>query len=110
MFLLTMLKKLRRELIFKICYFLRSILSCDKMNGASIRTIITDQKSPRDIHVYDSVSQPRFLQNKSSSQCLFQNGGCSHLCLSSPVSPYFKCACPTGIKLINNHTCAKCKF
>lgn len=33
---------------------------------------------------------------------------CSHLCLLSPQPPGFKCACPTGINLLDNgFTCAR---
>lgn len=31
--------------------------------------------------------------------CSQDNGGCSHLCLLSPVQPFFSCACPTGVQL-----------
>lgn len=38
--------------------------------------------------------------------CNSQNGGCSHLCLRSPIEPYYTCACPTGIKYKqDNKTC-----
>lgn len=30
--------------------------------------------------------------------------GCTHLCLLHSVHPYYKCACPTGIKLLPNST------
>lgn len=39
--------------------------------------------------------------------CTINNGGCSHLCLISPKKPFFACACPTGVKLLNKTTCAK---
>lgn len=39
--------------------------------------------------------------------CDINNGGCSHLCLMSPSKPYYKCACPTGVKLLDDKkTCA----
>lgn len=31
--------------------------------------------------------------------CSDNNGGCSHLCLLSPVQPFYSCACPTGVQL-----------
>ncbi|XP_059148486.1 low-density lipoprotein receptor-related protein 6-like isoform X2 [Physella acuta] len=40
--------------------------------------------------------------------CGANNGGCSHLCLMSPLPPFFTCACPTGVRLMaDNRTCAK---
>ena len=43
----------------------------------------------------------------SSSACLVDNGGCSHLCLLSSRPPTFaRCACPTGVRLRpDNRTC-----
>ncbi|XP_016332353.1 low-density lipoprotein receptor-related protein 6-like [Sinocyclocheilus anshuiensis] len=41
-----------------------------------------------------------------TSPCTLKNGGCSHLCLLSPVKPYYQCACPTGVQLLDdNKTC-----
>ncbi len=41
-----------------------------------------------------------------TSPCALKNGGCSHLCLLSPVKPYYQCACPTGVQLLDdNKTC-----
>lgn len=42
-----------------------------------------------------------FLYHCSTVQtpCSEGNGGCSHLCLLSPVPPFYSCACPTGVKL-----------
>jgi low density lipoprotein receptor-related protein 5/6 len=53
------------------------------------------------IRVYDKQRQP-----KQSHPCEKNNGGCSHLCLLSPNPPGYTCACPIGIKLKNNLTCA----
>ncbi|XP_049808128.1 low-density lipoprotein receptor-related protein 6 [Schistocerca nitens] len=56
---------------------------------------------PLDIRVWDKSRQP-----KGYSPCQTNNGGCSHLCLLSPRPPGFTCACPTGVKLLDNRTCA----
>lgn len=56
---------------------------------------------PMDIHVWDQRRQP--LQ---AHPCENNNGGCSHLCLLAPYDPGYSCACPIGIKLIDNVTCA----
>ncbi|XP_066268020.1 low-density lipoprotein receptor-related protein 6-like isoform X1 [Branchiostoma lanceolatum] len=37
-----------------------------------------------------------------ASPCQPDNGGCSHLCLLSPDPPNYKCACPNGIKLLED--------
>ncbi|KAL0196617.1 hypothetical protein M9458_010189, partial [Cirrhinus mrigala] len=38
-----------------------------------------------------------------TSPCALKNGGCSHLCLLSPVKPYYQCACPTGVQLLDDN-------
>ncbi|KAK7098488.1 hypothetical protein V1264_002764 [Littorina saxatilis] len=40
--------------------------------------------------------------------CGDSNGGCSHLCLMSPRQPFYACACPTGVNLLDDgKTCAE---
>lgn len=58
-------------------------------------------ETPMDIRVWDPANQPR-----DPHPCEKDNGGCSHLCLLAPYAPGYSCACPIGIKLINNMTCA----
>lgn len=42
----------------------------------------------------------------ATNPCGIDNGGCSHLCLMSPHKPFYQCACPTGVKLLENgRTC-----
>ncbi|KAL0269017.1 UNVERIFIED_CONTAM: hypothetical protein PYX00_010764 [Menopon gallinae] len=46
-----------------------------------------------------------------ASMCLIKNGGCSHLCLLAPAPKGYSCACPTGIKLLEDgKTCAPGPF
>lgn len=41
------------------------------------------------------------------SLCALDNGQCSHLCLLSPIEPFYTCSCPTGVLLLpDNKTCA----
>lgn len=48
----------------------------------------------------------RLCLTEVASLCSVKNGGCSHLCLLSPVKPYYQCACPTGVQLLeDNKTC-----
>nr|CAH7753133.1 unnamed protein product [Callosobruchus chinensis] len=56
---------------------------------------------PMDIHVWDQRQQPEV-----PSPCDSDNGGCSHLCLLASEPPGFTCACPMGIKLIDDKICA----
>jgi len=45
------------------------------------------------------------------SRCTLDNGQCSHLCLLSPIEPFYKCSCPTGVLLLpDNKTCADGKL
>ncbi|XP_076062572.1 low-density lipoprotein receptor-related protein 6 [Oratosquilla oratoria] len=70
--------------------------SCDNPQKLSINL------SPMYVHVYHPARQPY-----TDTPCQHHNGGCSHLCLAAPTPPYFTCACPTGVKLIDNFTCAQ---
>ena len=58
--------------------------------------------TPMDIKVFEP-----YRQRWGKSPCLTNNAGCSHLCLAAPIPQGYACSCPTGIKLINNRTCAK---
>ncbi|XP_029697135.1 low-density lipoprotein receptor-related protein 5 isoform X2 [Takifugu rubripes] len=72
----------------------RSIHACNKQKGDNIREILSGIFSPMDIQVLDPSRQP-YLQ----TPCGDNNGNCSHLCLLSPVEPFYSCACPTGVQL-----------
>lgn len=56
---------------------------------------------PMTIHVYHPYRQP-----DGENHCQAVNGHCSHLCLPAPhindKSPRISCACPTGLKLLND--------
>ncbi|KAM9334505.1 low-density lipoprotein receptor-related protein 6 isoform 5-T5 [Symphorus nematophorus] len=74
-----------------------SIHSCRKQTGAEQRIVHSDIFSPMDIHVFSAKRQ-----NTLSCPCSVKNGGCSHLCLLSPVKPFYQCACPTGVQLLED--------
>uniref|UniRef100_A0A673HW27 EGF-like domain-containing protein n=1 Tax=Sinocyclocheilus rhinocerous TaxID=307959 RepID=A0A673HW27_9TELE len=76
-----------------------SIHACLKHTGENSHEIHTNIFSPMDIHVYSQKRQPLEV----TSPCALKNGGCSHLCLLSPVKPYYQCACPTGVQLLVTH-------
>lgn len=56
---------------------------------------------PMTIHIYHPYRQPDGVNH-----CQAVNGHCSHLCLPAPQinahSPKISCACPTGLKLMND--------
>ncbi|XP_058500814.1 low-density lipoprotein receptor-related protein 5 [Solea solea] len=72
----------------------RSIHACNKNSGDKTREILSGIYSPMDIQVLETYRQPYF-----QTPCSDNNGGCSHLCLLSPVNPFYSCACPTGVQL-----------
>ncbi|CAH0560791.1 unnamed protein product [Brassicogethes aeneus] len=55
-----------------------------------------------DVHVWSKERQPKNTPNP----CEKNNGGCSHLCLLSPIEPRYSCSCGIGIKLIDKFNCA----
>uniref|UniRef100_A0A8C7E4E1 Low-density lipoprotein receptor-related protein 6 n=1 Tax=Naja naja TaxID=35670 RepID=A0A8C7E4E1_NAJNA len=80
----------------------RSILACNKYTGQNLREIHSNIFSPMDIHVFSQQRQP-----SATNPCRNNNGGCSHLCLMSPIKPFYRCACPTGVKLLENKKTCK---
>nr|XP_020641437.1 low-density lipoprotein receptor-related protein 6 isoform X2 [Pogona vitticeps] len=80
----------------------RSVLACNKYTGENLREIHTNIFSPMDIHVFSQQRQPN-----ATNPCGTNNGGCSHLCLMSPFKPFYQCACPTGVKLLENEKICK---
>ncbi|XP_033004136.1 low-density lipoprotein receptor-related protein 6 isoform X2 [Lacerta agilis] len=80
----------------------RSVLACNKYTGENLREIHSNIFSPMDIHVFNQHRQPI-----ATNPCGTNNGGCSHLCLMSPVKPSYQCACPTGVKLLENEKTCK---
>ncbi|XP_030743400.1 low-density lipoprotein receptor-related protein 5 [Echinops telfairi] len=80
----------------------RSIHSCNKKTGEKRREILNSLYSPMDIQVLSSERQPHY-----HTPCEEDNGGCSHLCLLSPLEPFYTCACPTGVQLQDNGKACK---
>lgn len=66
------------------------------------RELFHGEYIPGDIEVWDPRRQPY-----GDNPCRHDNGNCSHLCLLSSKPPGYSCACPTGVKLVDNFTCAK---
>ncbi|KAG7206637.1 hypothetical protein KM043_000315 [Ampulex compressa] len=65
------------------------------------RELFHGEYIPGDIEIWDPRRQPQ-----GNHPCRSNNGNCSHLCLLSIGDPGYTCACPTGVKLIDNFTCA----
>lgn len=88
-----------KEHLFWTDWVTKSVSMCNKTNGKARRDLFTeDSEHPMDIHVFSKERQPSF-----DSQCSYNNGGCSHLCLLSSTNPLgYSCACPTGIKLLED--------
>ncbi|VVC34410.1 Hypothetical protein CINCED_3A006647 [Cinara cedri] len=78
-----------------------SIHVVDRRAGGISHEIIHSNNVPMDIRVWNAARQPEKV-----TPCDKNNGGCSDLCLLSPNSPGYSCACSTGIKLIDYHKCA----
>ncbi|XP_062373779.1 low-density lipoprotein receptor-related protein 6 isoform X2 [Sardina pilchardus] len=74
-----------------------SVHSCNKLTGDDRREIHSNIFSPMDIHVFSQKRQPTV-----PTPCSVKNGGCSHLCLLSPIKPFYQCACPTGVQLLDD--------
>ncbi|KAK7873393.1 hypothetical protein R5R35_000192 [Gryllus longicercus] len=71
-------------------------------NGArEPRQLLHSDQTPLYVQAWDRSRQP-----PGRSPCQRDNGGCSHLCLLAPDPPGYSCACPTGVRLIDNRTCA----
>ncbi|XP_023673593.2 low-density lipoprotein receptor-related protein 6-like isoform X1 [Paramormyrops kingsleyae] len=93
---------LYRDTLFWTDWNTHSIHSCNKYTGEDQREVHTNIFSPMDLHAYSQERQPHAV----SGPCMVENGGCSHLCLLSPVKPFYQCACPTGVQLLEDQrTC-----
>ncbi|XP_055304878.1 low-density lipoprotein receptor-like isoform X2 [Sitodiplosis mosellana] len=84
-----------------------AVFKANKFNGSDIQAITAMRmlQHPMTIHVYHPYRQPDGINH-----CSAVNGHCSHLCLPAPQilahSAKISCACPTGLKLLNDgQTC-----
>ncbi|RZF33205.1 hypothetical protein LSTR_LSTR009750 [Laodelphax striatellus] len=74
----------------------RSINAADKITGENRSVIRSGLSGLMDVRVFHR-------NNKMVvSKCHSNNGGCSHLCLLSPLPNRYTCACPIGISLSEN--------
>lgn len=81
---------------FKSYAVLRERLKVSFVTGQN-----SDLKSQSDVESHsclNCVVTPGPLSTVETP-CSNGNGGCSHLCLLSPLQPFYSCACPTGVKL-----------
>jgi hypothetical protein len=83
-----------------------SIHKTNKFNGSAVSNVAIALFSPMDIHVFHKLKQP-----SDEARCGNNNGGCSHMCLPSPMitrsSARYSCACPDGHLLeADDRTCS----
>ncbi|KAL0269033.1 UNVERIFIED_CONTAM: hypothetical protein PYX00_010774 [Menopon gallinae] len=79
-----------------------SIYELDRnISNSQPKSVIQSKYIPTDVRAFEPERQPRIVTN-----CSENNGGCSHLCLLSPDPVGYRCACPTGVKLVDQYNCA----
>lgn len=71
-----------------------AVYRADKKSGRNVERVVSGLIGPEDICVYDANDT---LLQKMKSNCSRNNGGCSHLCLLTPVG--HRCACPNEMNL-----------
>ncbi|XP_055605814.1 low-density lipoprotein receptor-like [Uranotaenia lowii] len=80
-----------------------AVFKANKFNGKDLEPVTAQHmlQHPMTIHVYHPYRQPDGINH-----CQAVNGHCSHLCLPAPQinsrSPKISCACPTGLKLMDD--------
>lgn len=107
----------------------KSIEYCDKYTGKNCGTLIKLIHRPMDLRVVHPIRQRRLRTSSSyenlmrrksdvkggkkkfdltnnikENPCVTSNANCSALCLLSPISPYYKCACPDNFYLAEDQT------
>lgn len=84
----------------------KNVQQAHKLNGEVQSILFEDTDNLMDILLLQqnrTVTRQEFVLSNSC-----QKAKCSHLCLLSPQPPGYKCACPTGISLLDNgYTCAE---
>ncbi|MPC55606.1 putative vitellogenin receptor [Portunus trituberculatus] len=77
------------------------IFSCIKRDGRHGRTVL---KGGYTMYFGLILYHPAMMED-ISNPCRYSN--CSHMCLLSPHSPGYTCACPSGIMELSrdSHTC-----
>lgn len=80
---------------------IKAVIRAHKFTGENMQILRNTSHRPYDIHIYHPLKQLPY-----KNPCGDNNGGCSHLCLISPSSQGFKCACPNNFILsADNRTC-----
>nr|CAL47126.1 lipophorin receptor [Blattella germanica] len=81
----------------------QAVYKANKFNGKDVEPITATHmlQNPMVIHVYHPYRQP-----DGENHCQAVNGHCSHLCLPAPQinsrSPKISCACPDGLRLMED--------
>ncbi|CAD5231650.1 unnamed protein product [Bursaphelenchus xylophilus] len=71
---------------------------CDKESCGSRQWAIQGTQGLHSFQLIDQSIQP----NRTLNPCDVRNGGCSHFCLLIPGVPWRACACPIGIRLLED--------
>jgi len=103
----------QRLAITRLCISDFSAIKMIRSNGSNPKNIqIKSQLTPMGLVILEEqkIPVPQWVGSLGKdvlSPC--DKAACSHLCLLNPEPPYYTCACPIGIKLINGSTtqCSK---
>ena len=73
----------------------RKVFSINVIQRTKTNKLIEFQEQ-KETHLkyFSQLNQP-----ERTTQCSINNGGCSYACVLTNESPYYACACPTGIQL-----------
>ncbi|KAI6189246.1 hypothetical protein M3Y98_00442000 [Aphelenchoides besseyi] len=95
--------------VFQNFLFWTSISSNNEMRFCEIENCsntITTLSNSNSFETFRFAVQSIQPNRTNPNPCKLQNGGCSHFCLQIPGYPWFSCACPVGVRLLDDEkTC-----
>ncbi|KAI6216141.1 Low-density lipoprotein receptor repeat class B [Aphelenchoides besseyi] len=95
--------------VFQKYLFWTSILTSNEMQFCEISDCPNTISTLSNSNSFETFrfTDPSIQPNRTNpNPCNVQNGGCSHFCLQIPGYPWFSCACPVGVRLLNDEkTC-----
>uniref|UniRef100_A0A0A1WEM1 Low-density lipoprotein receptor-related protein 6 n=1 Tax=Zeugodacus cucurbitae TaxID=28588 RepID=A0A0A1WEM1_ZEUCU len=96
---------------YSVTYFNNRLFWTDWSKGGSLNTfdiksrelreLIDTPEAPITLRTWDPSLQP-FEDNP----CVHNNGNCSHMCLLATNAKGYSCACPTGVQMVSETSCA----
>uniref|UniRef100_A0A7E4ZTJ0 EGF-like domain-containing protein n=1 Tax=Panagrellus redivivus TaxID=6233 RepID=A0A7E4ZTJ0_PANRE len=72
---------------------------CTASNCRETTTAVRGLRNIEALTIIDPEAQP---QRTTPNPCVVENGGCSHFCLLIPGEPWRSCACPRGVRLLDD--------